>query len=135
MLEVTIVTMALSLTTGLCGCSGGGSSSHDGGNAGDISYSDDTDLAFANNEILLKAMDGADQGEVRNALAKYGDVDDSNATTGMYVVTVDDHLDSTGLEALIDEIVESEPLIERGSINWTLPDQTVTPSTTPSKAD
>lgn len=104
----------------------------------DISYDDDTALAFTNNKLLLHGREGADPEEVKVALSQYGDVDDRNASAGMYVLTVDGHLDSHQLATMIEEIVAQEELIDSGSINWSLPDQTTSsdappPATTPSR--
>jgi len=40
-------------------------------------------------------------------------------------VTIDGHRESDELAIMIENIVKNEPLIEAGSINWTLPDQLV----------
>lgn len=88
-----------------------------------LSYSEDKEMVFSNNKILLFAQDGSPSDSVVGALGKYGDVDATNASAGMYVVTVDGHRESDELAELIQGIVRDEPLIEAGSINWTLPDQ------------
>ena len=88
-----------------------------------LSYAEDKETVFSNNKVLLFARDGSPSDAIVESLRKYGKVDATNASAGMYVVEVDGHRGADELARLIDEIVAKEPLIEAGSINWVLPSQ------------
>lgn len=138
--SVARLAIAMATLLAMLGMSGCGGDGPDGdmtlGTVTDenISYTSDTSLAFTNNKVLLASREGADPNEVRKALAKYGKVDDSNASSGMYAATVGEHMSAERLSALIGEIVEDEPLIQAGSINWSLPDQPMDQADKPSVA-
>lgn len=121
---VLAAAVALGAFGALGGCAAGETPDGTGvgaeGADGGISYADDGRLAFANNQVLLFAKQGVDRETVVDVLSGYGDVSDEDADAGMYVLTLEGPRDVPGLNAEIDRIVEAEPLIEAGSINWVM---------------
>lgn len=113
-MRILVLGAFVALAPTVTGCGGevpGSPSRESHADDANISYDSKTNLAFTNNRILLFSTPNANPSEVVQSLAKYGTVDASNSSSGMYAVTTDEHFNSAQLSELIDRIVGSEELI------------------------